>query len=132
MTDEKKFEAFKVQMVEENEKKYGKESREKYGDQAVDRSRKAVRDMTPEDYEKWTHLDRAILEGLEGAVREGESIVSHHKQWMIFSGLKYQPSIHRGLGEMYIMDQRFAAYYDKNVLGCAAFLRDAIQFWVKE
>lgn len=139
MADEKKFEAFKAQMTEEHEQKYGKESREKYGDAAVDRSQKAFRDMSPEDYERWTHLDRAILEGLEEAVRaglspespEGETIVSNHKQWLILSGLKYQPNVHKGLGQMYVMDERFTAYYDKNVPGCGAFLRDAIQCWVK-
>ena len=139
MTDEKKFEAFKTQMVEENEKKYGKESREKYGDQAVDRSQKAFRDMSPADYQKWTHLDQAILEGLESAVQagispqgpEGETIVSNHKEWLMLSGLKYQPNIHKGLGQMYVMDERFTAYYDKNVPGCAQFLRDAIHAWVK-
>ena len=140
MTDEKKFAAFKAQMTEENEQKYGKESREKYGDQAVDRSPKAFRDMSPQDCERWTDLDRAILEGLEQAVRaglspegpEGETIVSHHKQWLILSGLQYRPEIHKGLGQMYVMDERFTAYYDKNVPGCAAFLRDAIQCWVND
>lgn len=140
MSDKKKFEAFKARMAEENEKKYGKESREKYGDEAVDRSRKAMRDMSPEDYQRWTDLDQAILEGLENAVQnglspegpEGETIVSDHKQWLILSGLKYQPQIHRGLGEMYVMDERFTAYYDENVSGCARFLRDAIRHWVKE
>jgi DNA-binding transcriptional MerR regulator len=139
MTDEKKFEAFKAQMTEETEKKYGKESREKYGDQAVDRSQKAFREMSPEEYQRWTDLDRAILEGLEQAVRkgfspegpEGETIVSNHKEWLMLSGLKYQPNIHKGLGQMYVMDERFTAYYDKNVPGCAQFLRDAIHAWVK-
>ena len=139
MTDEKKFEAFKAQMTEETEKKYGKESREKYGDQAVDRSQKAFREMSPEEYQRWTDLDRAILEGLEQAVREGfspegpegETIVSNHKEWLMLSGLKYQPSVHKGLGQMYVMDERFTAYYDKNVPGCAQFLRDAIHAWVK-
>ena len=139
MSDEKKFEAFKAQMVDENEKKYGKESREKYGDAAVDHSQKAMKNMSREDYERWTDLDRAILEGLEQAVQaglspegpEGETMVSRHKEWLILSGLKYQPQIHRGLGEMYSMDERFTAYYDRNVPGCARFLRDAIHFWVK-
>jgi DNA-binding transcriptional MerR regulator len=139
MTDEKKFEAFKAQMTEETEKKYGKESREKYGDQAVDRSQKAFREMSPEEYQRWTDLDRAILEGLEQAVRkgfspegpEGETIVSNHKEWLMLSGLKYQPNIHKGLGQMYVMDERFTMYYDKNVPGCARFLRDAIQAWFK-
>ena len=30
-----------------------------------------------------------------------------------------------------IVDERFTAYYDKNVSGCAAFLRDAVLEWVK-
>ena len=139
MSDEKKFEAFKAQMVEENEKKYGKESREKYGDQAVDRTQMTMKNMSRADYQRWTDLDRAILEGLEDAVQrgispegpEGETIVSNHKEWLMLSGLKYQPSVHKGLGQMYVMDERFTMYYDKNVLGCAQFLRDAIQVWVK-
>ena len=29
------------------------------------------------------------------------------------------------------MDERFTAYYDKQVLGCARFLRNAVAHWVK-
>lgn len=29
------------------------------------------------------------------------------------------------------MDQRFTGYYDKQVPGCARFLRDAVVHWVK-
>lgn len=29
------------------------------------------------------------------------------------------------------MDERFTAYYDKHLPGCARFLRDAIVQWVK-
>lgn len=139
MSDEKKFAAFKVQLVKDQEEKYGKESREKYGNQAVDQSQKAMKNLSREDYQRWTHLDRAILEGLEAAVRQGlapdspqgEEIVSNHKAWLTLSGLTYTPQIHRGLGEMYILDERFTAYYDRAVPGCARFLRDAIQCWVK-
>ena len=28
------------------------------------------------------------------------------------------------------MDERFAAYYDKHIPGCARFLRDAVAHWV--
>jgi hypothetical protein len=34
-----------------------------------------------------------------------------------------------GLGEMYVADERFKAYYDKITPGCANFLRDAISFY---
>ena len=29
------------------------------------------------------------------------------------------------------MDERFTAYYDKKVPGCAYFLRDAVAHWAK-
>ena len=29
------------------------------------------------------------------------------------------------------MDERFTAYYDKYLPGCARFLRDAVVHWVK-
>ena len=35
MSDEEKFGGFKKKLVEENEKKYGLEVREKYGEEAV-------------------------------------------------------------------------------------------------
>ena len=33
--------------------------------------------------------------------------------------------------QMCIRDRRFTAYYDKQVPGCARFLRDAVAYWVK-
>ncbi len=38
----------------------------------------------------------------------------------------YDPAKHRGIGELYVMDERFTTYYDKQVLGCARFLRDSV------
>ena len=43
----------------------------------------------------------------------------------------YDPARHRGIAELYVMDQRSTAYYDKQVPSCAHFLRDAIVHWVK-
>lgn len=33
--------------------------------------------------------------------------------------------------ELYVLDERFAHYYDRQVSGCAHFLRDAVVYWVK-
>ena len=38
MSDKEKFEGFKKKMIDDNEKKYGKEIREKYGEEAVNNS----------------------------------------------------------------------------------------------
>lgn len=43
---------------------------------------------------------------------------------------EYSENAHRGVANLYVMDERFQAYYDKEVEGCAAFLRAAVLHWV--
>lgn len=63
MGSKEKFEGFKRKMTEENEAKYGKEIREKYGDAIVDASNKKVMGMTEDAWQKAEAL-RTELEGL--------------------------------------------------------------------
>ena len=44
---------------------------------------------------------------------------------------RYDPARHRGIAELYVMDERFTAYYDKRLPGCARFLRDAVVHWAQ-
>lgn len=134
MSDSQKFEAFKRQMVETNEARYGKESREKYGDEAVDQANANVLSLSPEAYGEWQALGEEILSALPAAVRagedptgpEGQRIAQLHRRWLSFAWTHYTPQAHAGLAQMYVADQRFTDYYDKEQPGCAAFLRDAI------
>ncbi len=139
MNDEQKFEAFKQRAVTHNEEVYGAEIRAKYGDQEVDEANAAVMNLTQEQYQEWTDLGREIQERLEAAVQAGLSpeseagkeITALHCQWLTITGNRYDPARHRGIAELYVMDERFTAYYDKRVPGCASFLRDAVVHWVK-
>ena len=70
MTDEKKFEAFKRELVEENEKNYGKEAREKYGAAEVDAANRNMMGLSQEQYAVWTELGSTIQSKLEAAVRD--------------------------------------------------------------
>lgn len=140
MTDLEKFEAFKHRTVEENEAKYGKEIREQYGDATMDRANANVLALTQEDYLRWQALGREILTSLSAAVKagttpsgkEGQRIAALHREWLSFSWETYTPQAHALLGRMYTADHRFTAYYDKEVPGCAAFLRDAILAYTKQ
>ncbi len=135
MSDKEKFEGFKKQAVDENEQKYGEEIRRKYGDEAVDASNAKMMGLTPEKYERLQTVTAEISEKLEHAVTAGlapdspeaAEIVRLHREMLMFTWTKYTREAHMGLGEMYVADERFTAYYDKNVPGCAAFLRDAIK-----
>ena len=139
MSDEQKFEAFKQRAVAHNEEVYGAEIRSKYGDQEVDEANAAVMNLTREQYQEWTDLGREIQERLEAAVqaglspesKEGKEITALHRRWLTLTGNRYDPARHRGIVELYVMDERFTAYYDKQVPGCACFLRDAVAYWAK-
>lgn len=138
MDDKKKFAAFKKQAIEQNETSYGAEIRSKYGDDQVDAANAAMMGLSPEQYEKWQDLGNELLQRLEEAVEAGflaestagQEIAQLHRQWLSTPLPDYTPAKHRGIAQMYILDERFTAYYDKKVPGCAQFLWDAIGFWI--
>lgn len=139
MEESKKFEVFKQRMVEENEQTYGAEIREKYGNESVDAAAEIMRNMTQDQYYEWIGLDAEILRRLEAAViagllpedPESKDIAQMHRRWLELSGAPVNAATHRSIVELYVMDERFAAYYDRNMTGCAQFLRDAVHCWVK-
>lgn len=51
MTDLEKFEGFKEKMIDENEKNYGTEIREKYGEDVINQSNRKFKNMSKKDYE---------------------------------------------------------------------------------
>ncbi|WP_053360637.1 MerR family transcriptional regulator [Bacillus sp. FJAT-27251] len=133
MSDKEKFKGFKHKMIEENEKKYGKEAREKYGEEAVNRSNAKLMNMSEEEYNKVVELERQLNETLAQAFAAGDpagelaqKAAELHKQWLTFYWDQYSKEAHAGLAEMYVADERFTAYYDKEQPGTAKFLRDAI------
>lgn len=138
MNDEQKFEAFKKRAVEKHEECYGQEAREKYGDREVDEVQETMKNLTREQYQEWTCLGEEILQRLEAAVTkkvspqsdEGRDITALHRRWLTLTGNRYDKEKHKGIANLYIMDERFTAYYDRKVTGCAQFLRDAVVHWV--
>ena len=139
MSDDKKFEAFKKKAIEENERRYGKEIREKYGDAEVDASNAAAMKVTREQYAQWNawgdeikaKLCKAVQAGIGVDSEEAAEIVRLHKQWLTVAMHSYDAARHRGIAQLYVLDERFTAYYDGEVKGCAQFLCDAVQHWVK-
>ncbi|MCM3719358.1 MerR family transcriptional regulator [Fictibacillus phosphorivorans] len=133
MKDKEKFEGFKQKMVEDNENKYGKEIREKYGDEAVNKSNQKILNMTESEHEEITKLSEELHSTLAEAFKTGDpssqlaqKAADLHKQWLMFYWNEYSKEAHAGLAQMYVDDERFTAYYDKEQPGTAEFLRDAI------
>lgn len=133
MSDREKFEGFKQKLIEENEAKYGKEIREKYGEEAVEQSNRKFGSMTKEQYDQFTALGTQLMDTLKKAFATGDpagelaqKAAELHRQWLSFTWPSYSKEAHAGLAQMYVDDERFKAYYDKEQPGLAEFLRDAI------
>lgn len=141
MKSRDKFEGCKNRQIAENEKKHGKEIRQKYGDETVDASNAKFRNMSREKMQEAQTLSEAIDRGLEEAFAEGDpagekaqAVCALHKQWLCLywpEGL-YSKKAHAALADTYVEDQRFRVYYDKIAPGCAEFLRDAIAIYCAE
>ncbi|MCM3730266.1 MerR family transcriptional regulator [Fictibacillus nanhaiensis] len=136
MTDKEKFEGFKQKMVEDNEQKYGKEIRKKYGDNAINNSNQKVLNMTQEQHDEVTRLAEELHSVLAEAYKTGDpssdlaqKAADLHKQWLTYYWSEYSKEAHAGLAQMYVDDKRFTAYYDKEQPGTAEFLRDAIHIF---
>jgi len=133
MSNKEKFEGFKKNMVEENEKKYGKEIREKYGKDTVEKSNAKMMNMTEEQYDEVTKLNELLTTTLAQAFISGDpaseiaqEAAELHKKWLLYYWSEYSKEAHAGLAQMYVDDERFTAYYDKERPGTAVFLRDAV------
>lgn len=136
MTDKEKFEGFKKQLIDENEQKYGNEIREKYGDHAINQSNEKVLNMTQGEHERATKLAEEIHGILAEAKKTSDpagemaqKAAELHKQWLMLYWNEYSKEAHASLAKMYVDDERFKAYYDKDQPGTAEFLRDAIHIY---
>jgi len=139
MPDKEKFEGFKLSLIDENERGYGVEIREKYGNQTVDESNARLKGLTQEQYDESERLRIKLEETLKAAFDTGnpaeelaQKACDLHRQWLCVFYPRYSREYHRGLSEMYAADDRFRANYDRIAPGCAEFLRDAINIYCGE
>ncbi|HHT45687.1 MAG TPA: MerR family transcriptional regulator [Firmicutes bacterium] len=136
MSDKEKFEGFKQKIIDDNELKYGKEIREKYGDDAVDRSNQKIKQMTEKQYTAVEKLSNEVNNAIKIAFENGDpsaelaqKACELHRQWLLYFWDEYSKEAHMALVQGYVDDERFTAYYDKIAPGCTAFLRDAMRIY---
>ncbi|MEV2193229.1 MerR family transcriptional regulator [Streptomyces phaeochromogenes] len=131
LTPEEKFEVFgdkdPEEHAEEAERRWG-------GTEAYAESQRRAARYTKDDWKRmqaevasWGERYDTLMEAGEPATGEramdmAEEHRQHISQW--FYDCSYE--IHRGLGEMYMSDERFKEFYDSMRPGLAEHLRDAI------
>lgn len=140
MMDEKKFEGMKRHIIAENEAAYGKELREKYGDEAVEEHTARLSGMSQQEWEQTQTDEEGYKSALRRAVRTGDpageearEAVRLHAAWLAH----YWPAgavtaqAHVGMAEMYVQDERFTDYYEAVAPGAAGFLAEAVRAYYK-
>lgn len=132
------FEQVKQGWISKNEAQYGKEIRERHGEESVMATYGKLKDMTEEQFEAAQQLEQTLFERLTEAMADDSNelyleIGELHKRWLSFYWPKYTKQAHVGLAQMYVLDERFTAYYDEKVGdGATQLLFDAITQYSKQ
>ncbi|WP_152655928.1 MerR family transcriptional regulator [Oceanobacillus sp. CFH 90083] len=134
MTAEEKFEGFKKERLEENERLYGKEIREKYGEKTIEASNKKWMNLSEADFQEMQRIEDELFAKLEQLAEtkdldaaEAKEVYEHHKKWLMYSWPDYSAEAHKGLVQMYLADERFAKYYnDRAGREVVSLLHDAV------
>lgn len=138
MTDQEKFAGLKERFLEENRQKYGAELEARYGKEKVDGFNAKVGAMTAAKWGEQERLSAEIAAQLKAAMAvgdpgcpEAQEACDLHRQWLMlfWPAGTYSKRAHRGMGELYVQDERFRAFYEAIVPGCAAFFREAIAIY---
>ncbi len=72
MNTKEKFEGFKKSLIEDNETTYGKEAREKYGDEAIDAGNAKLMGLNQKQFKEMQELSQQINEKLKTALEHGD------------------------------------------------------------
>lgn len=141
MTDQEKFAGLRDRFLEENQRRYGPELEARYGKETVDAAQDKAAAMTGAQWQAQEELSARIAQLLRTAMETGDpggpaarEACALHRQWLEWfwpAGL-YTKQAHREIGELYVQDLRFRAYYEAVAPGCSVFFRDAIVRYCEE
>ena len=122
MTDTEKFATLKKEMINKNEKQYGREIRKKYGDAQIDLSNEKFNSLSADELSHFKKLSAEILTELKNfdntaGVKQdaAKHLFDLHKEYLltIWPKGQYSGEAHKKLAQMYVCDKRFSKYYEE-------------------
>ncbi|MFB9680777.1 MerR family transcriptional regulator [Streptosporangium vulgare] len=131
MTPQERFVVFGDFVPEDHDQ----EARERWGDTgAWHRSRARMAAMTRDDWARFTEQAAQTVRDFTEAYREGlpadgpraMELAERHRAHLTRWCYDCSYDLHRGLGDMYVADPRFAAGYEASATGLSVYIRDAI------
>ncbi len=129
MNKKEMFGAFDEKTIEE----YRKEARARYGEKAVEcerRTAKYAKDDWRAIQDEYAVIYRVIgdmmLKGADPASAAVQEQIGRHYSIINEKFYSCTPEIFRGLGELYVSDARFTAFYENIEKGLAEYMRRAM------
>ncbi|MHA6259258.1 MerR family transcriptional regulator [Sporosarcina sp. CAU 1771] len=128
MTNEEKFKGFDF-----SDNPYEQEARERWGAEAVQKSKKNIEKFGPELEEEMNRIyfRLADVRHLDPASTEAQVAIG---EWFTFLNRigTYSLEAFAGLGQMYVEDERFTKNIDKFGEGLARFMKDAMLVYAEK
>ncbi|WP_332699424.1 MerR family transcriptional regulator [Halalkalibacter lacteus] len=133
MTNKEKFEGFDF-----SHNTYEQEARERWGDELVDKSNAKLASMTKEEQKVMQEEMNALyrsLAALRHTSPESDEAQAAIKKWYTLLnsnfGIHYSLEAFKGLGQIYVDDERFTKSIDQFGVGLAKFMRDAMAYYAE-
>lgn len=116
----------------EEQEAYAKEAKERWGHaDAYRQSQERYKKMTKADLARVKDDGERLMKEIVANRHEGpasaavQKLIARHYD-ALRTWYEPNPAMYRGLGDMYVADPRFTAYYEKHAPGLATFMRDAM------
>ncbi len=135
MKDEQLFRGLRHEEIVTHEKQHADEVQQHYGDTDAYRiSSKRQQQRTPKEKEQLSSMHKQLDQRLTVLYRNGHATTDSDVQQVVkeqhdFIDTYYYPcalSLFASLGQMYVSDERFRAYYDAYAPGLSTFYSEAI------
>lgn len=130
MTPEEKFKGINF-----NDNQYELEAREKYGDKAVDLSQKKINQLSDESKDQlsqdWVDIF-VTFNQLKDKSIEDKAVIQHTEKFYHFLNNNfgnYSLDAFYGLGDMYIIDDRFTNNINQYGEGLAEYMSEAMKYY---
>ncbi|SER05460.1 MerR family transcriptional regulator [Piscibacillus halophilus] len=139
MSNKKMFESFNMDDIKAHQEKYAKETEEKYGHtDAYKQSKERTSKYNEQDWKTIQEKSHSIYTRLAGLMdrspreHEVQSVIGEWHSLIHDNFYECPPEMFKGLGDLYISDERFTKNIDQYGEGLASFMRDAMHIYSEQ
>lgn len=136
MSKKEMFKPFDMSDIEKHQEKYAEETRQKYGHtDTYKESQAKTAKYTKDDWSRimaeagGIYQKLAALMDRSPADPEVQAVIAEWRAHITNNFYHCTPEIFRGLGDLYVADERFTANIDSVKPGLAAFMREAMHLY---